>query len=387
MDDTGVNAAAALMHNSGKVAMSILFTPTRLGELELANRLVMAPMTRSRASRDGVVGDMTATYYAQRAGAGLIVTEGVTPTADGKSGVGLPVLENDAQEAGWKAVVEAVHQAGGRIVLQLMHAGRISHPDLLPGGQLPVAPSAIRPKGHAWTEEGPKDFVTPRALALSEIEAIIEGHRLAARRAMRAGFDGLELHGCGGYLPEQFLSSGANQRTDAYGGSIPNRARFMLEVLDVMIAEAGPGRVGVKLSPDSPFPNDIHDDTPMETYIHLTDRLAAADLAYINVAYFDDRMNAYHEMFRSRFKGPITIGGGLTKAAAEALVNSGRAAAAFFGRAYLANPDLIERFRQDAPLNTPDPATYYHTPGPEGYIDYPALPMTPAATAGADRGP
>lgn len=366
--------------------MSIMFTPTRLGKLELSNRLVMAPMTRSRASRDGVVGEMTATYYAQRASAGLIVTEGVTPTADGKSGVGLPVLETDEQEAGWKAVVDAVHKAGGRIVLQLMHAGRISHPDLLPGGQLPVAPSAIRPKGHAWTEEGPKDFVTPRVLTLPEIKAIVEGHRLATRRAMRAGFDGVELHGCGGYLPEQFLSSGANQRTDDYGGSIPNRARFMLEVLGVMIAEAGSGRVGLKLSPESIFPNDIHDDTPMETYIHLTDHLPAADMAYITVSYFDDRMNAYHDMFGARFKGPITIGGGLTKARAEALLNSGRAAAAFFGRTFLANPDLVERFRRDAPLNTPDPETFYHTPGPEGYTDYPTLAQEPDVLAAATRG-
>jgi N-ethylmaleimide reductase len=353
--------------------MSTLFTPTRLGAIELTNRLVMAPMTRSRALPNGVVGEMTAIYYAQRASAGLIVTEGVTPSADGKSGIGLPVLETDEQEAGWKNVVQAVHAAGGRIVLQLMHAGRISHPDLLPGGQLPVAPSAIQPKGQAWTDEGQKDFVTPRALNLHEVRANVEAHRMAARRAIRAGFDGLELHGSGGYLPQQFLSSGTNQRADEYGGSVANRARFMLEVLAAMIDEAGPGRVGLKLSPDSIFPNDIHDDSPMETYVHLTDRLPASEMAYLNVSYFDGRINEYHDMFRSRFKGTMTIGGGLTKEKAEALLNSGRAAATFFGRAFLANPDLPERFRRNAPLNVPDRSTFYHTPGPEGYIDYPTL--------------
>lgn len=353
--------------------MSTLFTPTKLGEIELANRIVMAPMTRSRASRDGVVGEMTAIYYAQRASAGMIVTEGVTPSAGGKSGVGLPVLENDEQEAGWKAVVQAVHGAGGRIVLQLMHAGRISHPDLLPEGRLPVAPSALRPKGQAWTEDGQKDFVTPRALALPEIGEIVEGHRMATRRAMRAGFDGVELHGCGGYLPEQFLSSGANQRDDEYGGSVSNRARFMLEVLDVMIAEAGEGRVGMKLSPESVFPNDIHDDDPMNTYTYLTDNLPATKMAYITVSYFDNQINKYHDMFWSRFKGNITIGGSLTKQSAEALLDSGKAAATFFGRAHIANPDLVERFRRDAPLVKPDPATFYAVPGPKGYIDYPAL--------------
>lgn len=353
--------------------MSTLFTPTKLGAIKLPNRVIMAPMTRSRASQEGVVGEITATYYAQRASAGLIVTEGVYPTDTGKSGVGLPGIVNDAQEAGWKAVAQAVHDAGGRILLQVMHAGRISHPDLQPNGQLPVAPSAIRPKGKAWTEDGEKEFVTPRALTLPEIKEIVEGHRLATRRAMNAGFDGVELHGAGGYLPEQFLSSGANQRTDEYGGSIPNRARFMLECLDVMIAEAGPGRVGLKLSPASTFPNDIHDDTPTETYTYLTEQLPASQMAYLNVSYFDRRRTDHHAMFRSRFSGAITMGGDLTKESAEALLNDGDAIATFFGRAYIANPDLLERFRRDAPLNIPDRATFYHTPGPEGYIDYPAL--------------
>ncbi len=351
-----------------------LFTPTRLGSIALSNRIVMAPMTRSRADDDGVVGDLTATYYAQRASAGMITTEGVFPTLDGKGGVGTPGIVTDAQQAAWKLVVDAVHAAGAPIVLQLMHTGRISHPDLLPGGHLPVAPSAIRPKGGAWTESATqKPFVTPRALELAEVQAIIEGHRIATRRAIEAGFDGVELHGAGGYLPEQFLSSGTNTRSDAYGGSIPNRARFILETLDAMIAEAGPGRVGIKLSPESIMPNEVHDDTPMQTYQYLTERMPSADMAYLNISFFDRRENDYHAMFRSRFSGAIVIGGALNKTIAEGLIANGDAQAVSFGRAYISNPDLVERFAADAPLAKADIATFYHVPGPAGYTDYPTL--------------
>lgn len=353
--------------------MSLLFTPTKIGKIEVRNRILMAAMTRSRASEDGVVGEMTATYYAQRASAGLIVTEGVFPTLNGKGGVGTPGMATDAQQAGWKTVVDAVHAAGGRILMQLMHTGRISHPDLQPDNQLPVAPSAIGVKGQAWTDEGQKDFVTPRELTLSEIKEIIDGHRMATRRAMEVGFDGVELHGSGGYLPQQFLSSGSNHRTDEYGGSIPKRARFILEILDGMIAEAGSGRVGIKLSPESNRPNPIHDDTIVETYTYLTEQLPAADMAYLNVSYFDDRRTHHHDMFRSRFRGPLVIGGALTKESAEKLLNDGDAVATFFGRSFIANPDLVERFRRTSVMNDPDPSTFYATPGPKGYIDYPTL--------------
>lgn len=348
-----------------------LFTPTALGSIELANRIVMAPMTRSRADDDGIVGDLTATYYAQRGSAGMITTEGVFPTLDGKGGVGTPGMVTEAQQAGWKAVVDAVHACGTPIVMQLMHTGRISHPDLQPDGQLPVAPSALRPKGGAWTSDGLKDFVTPRELTLAEVQTIIEGHRTATRLAIEAGFDGVELHGAGGYLPEQFLSSGTNQRTDLFGGSLANRARFILDTLDAMIAEAGPGRVGIKLSPESVRPNEVHDDDPMETYTYLTDRLRTSDMAYINVSYFERRDNDYHAMFRKHFGGAITIGGALTKDIAERLIVSGDAQAVVFGRAYISNPDLVERFQVDAPLAEPDVATFYHVPGPVGYTDYP----------------
>lgn len=357
--------------------MSPLFTPTHLGRIDLANRLVMAPMTRSRADNAGVVGALTATYYAQRAGAGLIVTEGVFPAADGKGYVRSPGIETNEQVAGWRAVADAVHDAGGRIVMQLMHTGRISHPDLQPNGALPVAPSAIRPDGKAWTEAGQKDFVTPRALSLADIAAVIESYGAATRRALEAGFDGVELHGATGYLPEQFLSSGANRRTDAYGGSVENRARFLLDVLDTMIAEAGDGRVGLKLSPEANI-NDIRDDTPVETFTHLVGHLPAARMAYLNVTLFNFVKPAadYHALLKPRFAGAYLIGGGLSKESAEVLLRRGAADAVVFGAAYLANPDLDVRFRRNAPLNAPDRATFY-APGPnglaDGYTDYPSL--------------
>ncbi|MBM7045010.1 MULTISPECIES: alkene reductase [Rhizobium] len=350
--------------------MSKIFTPTRLGRIEIANRLVMAPMTRSRADDDGVQGDLAVTYYAQRAGAGLVISEGVFPTFGGKGYVHTPGIETEAQLEAWKAAVDAVHDAGGRIFMQLMHTGRISHPLLLPNGELPVAPSAIPPKGQTWTSEGQKDFVTPRELSLAEIKHTIQSYRVATRNALAVGFDGVELHGASGYLPEQFLSSGTNQRTDDYGGSVANRARFMLDVLTAMIEEAGPGRVGLKISPEMNF-NDISDANPQETYSYLVEHLKASDMAYLHVALFGAAVD-YHELLRPRFAGSYIIGGGLTQASAEELLKEGKADAVVFGTAFLANPDLPERFRRNAPLNEPDRSTFY-APGAKGYIDYPTL--------------
>ncbi|NTJ66863.1 alkene reductase [Agrobacterium rhizogenes] len=350
--------------------MSKIFTSTRLGRIEITNRLVMAPMTRSRADDEGVPGDLVATYYAQRAGAGLVITEGVFPTAGGKGYVRTPGVETEEQLKAWKVVVDAVHKAGGRIFMQLMHTGRISHPLLLPNGELPVAPSAIRPNGQAWTNEGQKDFVTPRALSLAEIKGIIQSYRIATRNALAVGFDGVELHGATGYLPEQFISSGSNQRTDDYGGSVANRTRFTLDVLAAMIDEAGPGRIGLKISPEMNF-NDISDANPRETYSYLVDHLVASDMAYLHVALFGTTVD-YHSLLRPRFAGPYIIGGGLTQASAEELLTDGKAEAAVFGSAFLANPDLLERFRRNAPLNEPDRSTFY-TPGAKGYTDYPTL--------------
>jgi N-ethylmaleimide reductase len=352
------------------MSVSPLFTPATVGALTLPNRLVMAPMTRSRADDAGVPGELTALYYAQRASAGLIISEGVFPTAMGKGYVRTPGIETEAQVAGWRRVTDAVHAQGGRIVMQLMHAGRISHPSLLPAGALPVAPSAIQPKGQTWTDQGLQDMVTPHALSTDEIAQVVADYRAATRRALAAGFDGVELHAASGYLPEQFLSSGSNQRTDAYGGSVANRARFVLEVLAAMVAEAGPGRVGMKIAPEMGY-NDISDAAPQETYVHLVEQIAPLNLAYLQVALFGTPVD-YHALLRPRFKGAYLVGGGLDQTRAEGLLSSGQADAAVFGSAFLANPDLPERFRRGAPLNVPDKATFF-APGAQGYTDYPAL--------------
>jgi len=356
--------------------MSQLFTPVHIGRHIAPNRLVMAPMTRSRADADGVPGDMTVTYYAQRASAGLIITEGVFPSAMGKGYVNTPGIETEAQVAGWKKVTEAVHARGGRIFMQLMHCGRISHPSLLDGAT-PVAPSAIKPEGQAWTPAGQVDFVTPRELSLAEIAGVIDEYRQATRRAIDAGFDGVELHAASGYLPEQFLSSGSNHRQDHYGGSVEGRARFVLEVLAAMVAEVGADRVGIKISPEMNY-NSITDATPQETYTYLVDKLRGQGLAYLHVALFGATVD-YHTLLRPRFDGTYLIGGGLTQDSAAALLADGKADATVFGSAFLANPDLPERFRQGAALNAPDRNMFFAPPTAQGYIDYPALAEAEAA--------
>lgn len=356
--------------------MSPLFTPVRIGRLSLPNRLVMAPMTRSRNADDGVPGELAITYYTQRAGAGLIITECAYVSPMGKGYVRTPGIATDAQVAAWKKVTEAVHAKGGRIFMQLWHTGRISHPSLLPEGALPVAPSAIKPAGQGWTPLGLQDFVTPRALAVDEIAGIIADFRIATRRALEAGFDGVELHAASGYLPEQFLSSGTNQRQDEYGGSLARRARFIVETLQAMVTEAGGDRVGIKISPEMNF-NDIVDANPQESFTYLVEQLRGLDLAYLHVALFGAKVD-YHALLRPRFNGAYLIGGGLDQKSAEAALADGRADATVFGGAFLANPDLPERFRQGAPLNVPDQNTFY-TPGAQGYIDYPCLGGTNAA--------
>ncbi len=350
--------------------MSQLLNPVRIGRTLAANRLVMAPMTRSRADADGVPSDLTVTYYAQRAGAGLIISEGVFPSAMGKGYVHTPGIETGRQVAAWKKVTEAVHAKGGHIFMQLMHCGRVSHPSLL-GGATPVAPSAIKPAGQAWTPVGQVDFEPPRELSVAEIAGVVDEYRQATRRALDAGFDGVELHGASGYLPEQFLSSGSNQRGDQYGGSVENRARFVLQVLDAMVAEAGADRVGIKLSPEMNY-NSVTDAAPQDTYAYLVDQLRGKGLAYMHVALFGAKFD-YHAMLRPRFDGTYLIGSGLTQDSAEKLVAEGKADAVVFGSAFLANPDLPERFRVGAALNAPDRNTFFAPPTAQGYIDYPAL--------------
>jgi N-ethylmaleimide reductase len=347
-----------------------LFAPLNVGRYALANRIVMAPMTRSRADDAGVPGELVPVYYAQRASAGLIVTEGTFPSPMGKGYVRTPGIHSDAQVAAWKKVTEAVHGKGSRIFMQLMHAGRISDPSFLPGNATPVAPSAVQPKGASYTDQGMKPYVTPRALETTEIPVVIEEYADATRRALEAGFDGVELHAASGYLPMQFLSSGSNLRTDRYGGSAEKRARFSVEALQAMAAVAGADRVGIKLSPEMAF-NDITDADPVETYTTLVQAIGNMGLAYLHVALFGAPTD-YHSLLRPLFRGAYLAGGGLTRESAEALLHAGTADAVVFGSLFVANPDLPLRFRLKAPLNQPDSTTFY-TPGAKGYIDYPML--------------
>jgi N-ethylmaleimide reductase len=356
--------------------MNSLFSQVQISRYTLSNRMVMAPMTRSRSDEDGVPSELVSTYYAQRASAGLIISEGVFPVAMGKGYVRTPGIETAEQVAAWKQVTDAVHARGGRIFMQLMHCGRISHPSLLPNGAQPQAPSAIKPAGQTWTATGLEDFVTPHALSVVEIAAVIEGYRQAARLAIEAGFDGVEVHAASGYLPEQFLSTGSNQRTDEYGGSVENRVRFVLDVLAAISTEISGDRVGLKISPEMNF-NDIVDANPQETYTWLVEQLHGLNLAYLHVALFGASVD-YHALLRPLFDGSYLIGGGLDQRSAESLIAEGRADAAVFGSAFLANPDLPERFRTGAELNAPDKNTFY-APGAQGYIDYPA--MSPAQSA------
>jgi len=350
--------------------MKSLFSEVQVGRYTLSNRMVMAPMTRSRSDDAGVPSELVASYYAQRASAGLIISEGVFPVAPGKGYVRTPGIETTQQVAAWKKVTDAVHARGGRIFMQLMHCGRVSHPSLLPEGARPQAPSAIKAAGQTYTATGLQDFVIPHALTIAEIAEVVEGYRQSARRAIEAGFDGVELHAASGYLPEQFLSTGSNQRDDQYGGAVENRIRFVLEVLTAMVSEVGSDRVGIKISPEMNF-NDIVDANPQETYTYLVNQLGDLKLAYLHVALFGAKFD-YHEALRPLFDGSYLIGSGQTKESAESLINEGKADAAVFGSTFLANPDLPERFRVGAELNTPDKDTFY-APGAEGYIDYPTL--------------
>ncbi|WP_394781865.1 alkene reductase [Undibacterium sp.] len=351
--------------------MNILSTPATVGRYTLRSRFVMAPMTRSRADNDtGVPSPLAVTYYGQRAGAGLIITEGTQPSAMGKGYVRTPGIHSAEQVQAWKDVTDAVHQQGGLIFLQLMHCGRISHPSLLPDNATPVAPSAVQPAGTVFTASGPQDLVMPRALETAEIAGVIADYRLATRYALEAGFDGVELHAASGYLPEQFLSSATNQRSDQYGGSLPKRARFILDVLEAMIAEAGSDRVGIKIAPEMNF-NDIRDAAPQQTYRYLVEQLAPLQLAYLHVAVYKSEFD-YHGMLRPLFPGAYLQGGGLNKDSATLVLTEDRADAAVFGSLFLANPDLPQRLLQDAPLNTPDRDSFF-SPGAKGYIDYPTM--------------
>ncbi|MEK6594191.1 MAG: alkene reductase [Pseudomonadota bacterium] len=352
------------------MSKSNLFTPVKAGRYQLRNRIIMAPMTRSRADDNGVPGELVPEYYAQRASAGLIISEGIYPAAMGKGYVRTPGIHSDGQVVAWKKVTAAVHARGGRIFAQIMHVGRITDPSLLPGNATPVAPSAVKPNGATYTDAGMKPHGTPRALETPEIKAIIEEYGYATQRALEAGFDGVELHAASGYLPMQFLSTGANQRSDEYGGSAQNRARFVVEALDQMIQVAGADRVGIKISPEMPF-NDISDADPRATYSTLVGLIGRKGLAYLHVTPYGKDVD-YHALLRPLFEGAYFAGAGLDQAQAEAVIASGKADAAVFGALYIANPDLPRRFWEHAPLAAPDQATFY-AGGAKGYIDYPEL--------------
>ncbi len=357
-----------------------LFTPIRLGRYELKNRLVMAPMTRNRAAIGDVPHAINVEYYAQRASAGLIVTEGSQVSSQGKGYPGTPGIYSQYQVEGWRAVTDAVHDRGGRIFLQLWHVGRISHPSLQPGGALPIAPSALRPDGDCMTYEGPKPFVTPRALETNEIPGIVESFRKGAANALEAGFDGVEIHAANGYLIDQFLRDGTNRRSDAYGGPVENRTRFLLEVTESVASVFGGDRVGVRFSPVNPF-NSISDSNPDETFGYAANALNRFGLAYLHVLEggIGDGASDYDPAaLRDAFDGAYIANNGYDKYRADAALSSGGADLVAFAKDFLANPDLPARFAAGAPLNQPDPATFYGGDA-KGYTDYPALATFDAA--------
>lgn len=366
-----------------------LFDPVAAGDLHLPNRIVMAPLTRNRAP-EAVPNELMATYYSRRASAGLIITEATAISHQGQGYADVPGLYSDAQLAGWRRVTDAVHRAGGRIVVQMWHVGRISHMSLQPGQGAPVAPSAVRAKAKTYIihADGSGEFVPvsePRALGRGELPGIVDDYRRAARGAMEAGFDGVEVHAANGYLVDQFLRSGTNLRTDDYGGPIENRARFLTEVLDAVTAEAGAARTGIRISPVTPA-NDASDPNPQPLFEYVAGWLAAYNLAYVHViegatggardfrqgdAAFD-----YAALRRAYSaaggRGAWMVNNGYDARLAEQAVADGTADLVAFGKLFIANPDLVRRLREQAGFNDPDTATFYGG-GAKGYIDYPEL--------------
>lgn len=355
--------------------MNNLFTPIKIGSYELGNRIIMAPMTRSRASDAGVQPDYVATYYTQRATAGLIITEATNISPMAKGYVRTPGIFNEEQIASWRPVTESIHAHQGKIFLQIFHTGRIAMPDFLPDNVVPVAPSAVQAKGQNYTDAGMKDFVEPRALTIAEIKTTITDFETAAANAIKAGFDGVELHAASGYLVQQFLTTNVNQRTDEYGGSIENRARFLFEVLDAMTAAIGTEKVGIKLSPQMGF-NDIQEDDADELYAYIVKKLSDYKLAYLHLGDFGNQ--GWHAKLRPLYNGIYLAGAGFDKERGEALLSEGGADAIVYGNLFVSNPDLVERFKLNAPLSAADSSTFY-TPGEKGYTDYPTLQQQQAA--------
>ena len=346
-------------------------TPLILGDLHLKNRVVMAPLTRSRATDDRVPTDMMAQYYAQRASAGLIISEATVISEEANGYLNTPGLFSDAQVQGWKKVTQAVHDQGGLIVAQLWHVGRVSHPDLL-NGETPVAPSAVQQAGHVSLLRPKREYVLPRALEIAEIQAIVEQFKQAAIRAKEAGFDGVELHGANGYLIDQFLQTKTNLRTDEYGGSVENRARLLLQIVDVLIEVWGAGRVGVHLAPRGDE-HDMGDDDPRETFGYALEQLGQRKIAFFFTREYlaNDSISEY---LKQRSGGvPYIANMKLSRDDAIDLLASGQADAVSWGKDYISNPDLFERLVQNAPLNELVFENMIGSQTAEGYIDYPSL--------------
>ena len=358
--------------------IDMLFTKGKIGRYEVEHRLVMSPMTRGRAGKSGIPTESMATYYRQRASAALIISEATHISPQAYGWLNAPGIFNEAQIQGWKKVTAAVHEKGGRLFSQLWHVGNVSHRSLLPDGQLPVGPSAVKPTGQIHVENGKIPYETSRALELSEIPQVIEQYRTAAKNALSAGFDGVELH-AGGYLPQQFLDGSTNLRTDEYGGSIENRSRFVLEVLAALTDVWGGDRVGIKIAPGIAFAGTT-DSNPNQLYQHLVSQFHSLDLAYMHVMEravmpemgVELRPEVDHAKLRSIFNGSYIANGNYTRERAENSLVNGSADFIAMARAFLANPDLVERFRTRASLTAADMATFY-SEGDKGYIDYPTL--------------
>ncbi|MEP6704374.1 MAG: alkene reductase [Acidobacteriota bacterium] len=353
--------------------MSAFFDKLKIGTIELNNRIVMSPMTRSRANDEGVQPDYAAEYYVQRASAGLIITEATNISSMAKGYIRTPGIYTDEQIASWKKVTGAVHANDGKIFLQIFHTGRIALPDFLPGNAQPVAPSAVKASGQNYTPDGMKQFVEPRELTTDEVREIVKDFARAAKNAIDAGFDGVELHSANGYLVHQFLGTSTNLRTDEYGGSDENRARFLLEVVEAITNEIGIGKLGVKLSPTVPF-NDMKDENAKDFYPYIIEKLNENNLAYLHIGFEETPETDinWHRMLRPLFKGVYFANGGFTKGSGETLLEENLADAIVYGKIFLANPDLPKRIKLNSALNDWDQSTFY-SPGRKGYTDYPTL--------------
>lgn len=349
--------------------MPKLLDPIRLGDLDLPNRVFMSPLTRLRGTEGNIPTPLMAEYYAQRAGAGLIISEGVPVDPFGVGYRQVPGIWNQTQVEAWKPITKAVHDAGGHIFMQIWHVGRISHPMFL-HGEKPVAPSAIKPRGNVSIVRPLTEFETPRTLETNEVKAVVEQFRRGAQNAQAAGFDGVELHGANGYLLDQFLQDGTNHRTDEYGGSVENRARLMLECADAAASVFGPQRIGMHLAPHSPA-HDMSDSDPLRTFPYVIRELGRRKLAFICVR---DPLGPNHQgrLWKEAFGGVVVLNEGYTRETGNEVLQRGEADAVAFGKLFIANPDLPARFAEGAELNAPVPETFY-SHGEQGYVDYPAM--------------